>query len=109
MTTERLVENEVFALRDGEVSELWDTPPVHKQRWFAVQLVNVQMPEGDYQKHRQTDGAPVEMTAVVACQINTEGLWQWMYLSPATKEQIGDLLVNNRVDRDRWYYISVTG
>ena len=98
--------NEVFALRDGESVTVVTEQPT-SGRWFAVQARTVSMPDGAQSPIREADGKPVEQAAIIACQQNMEGLWQWMQLSPATKENIGDLLFDGNAEKDVWYYCVV--
>lgn len=98
--------NEVFAIRDGEMTTIHEQQP-ESGRWIAVQARRVMMPKGPCQQVRQTDGAPVEQAAIVACQLS-EGKWQWVTLSAPTKETIGDLLFDGNAERDTWYYAAFT-
>jgi hypothetical protein len=49
------------------------------------------------------------MAAILGVEKNHKGLWQWMFLSPATKEVIGDYLFDEceNLELDRWYYVVV--
>jgi hypothetical protein len=99
--------NELFAIREGERAELFAEPPLSGFH-IAVKAVPVTMPDGRRQPTRQTDGAPVEQACIVACQLNADGLWQWVHLSPATKENVGDLIFDGGLRKDCWYYLKLT-
>lgn len=102
------LDNEVFALRNNEVIQLF-TGPLDSGRWLAVQARSIEMPTADRTKVRACDGAPVEQAAIVACEWNPEhGGWQWVPLSSPTKERIGDHLFDSGASRDVWYYLLVT-
>lgn len=97
--------NEVFALRHGEVIQLFIERP-ESGRFLAVQARTVEFPDGPVQATRPGDGAPVERAAIVCCEwINNQ--WQWCQLSPQTKEAIGDHMFDNGVKKDTWYYLSI--
>jgi hypothetical protein len=101
------MDNEVFALRDAERIVVAEAAP-DKGRWIIVQLVPVQMPDGNRTTVRACDGAPVEQCAVIACEWSvTNNGWQWLQLSPPTKEFIGDLLFDNGAERNQWHFIAV--
>ena len=101
------LENEVFSIRDGEKLQLWDGKP-EGIRSIAVMARTVEMPEGPRAQVRACDGAPIENAAILACEFQHNGqCWQWLQLSPCTKENIGDLMFNNHCERDKWYYLSV--
>lgn len=51
--------NETFALRDGERVEITDVRPTCGE-WFCIMAVPVEMPEGEREPTRPTDGAPVD-------------------------------------------------
>jgi hypothetical protein len=104
--SKKIVENESFALRHGEQYKIIDIKPI-KGRWIAIMAQSVQFPFGPYAKARQSDGAPVEQAAILACQM-VDGLWQWLQLSPPTKENIGDLLFDSGADKDAWYYLEIS-
>ena len=103
---EKAMENEVFAIRDGEWSSLYEQRPT-EGRWFAIQARTVSFPEGPTHPVRQSDQALVENAAIIACQI-VDGKWQWMQLSPPTKADIGDLLFDCNAEKDKWYYLVIT-
>ncbi len=99
--------NSAFSLRAGEATQLWRTEP-NEGRYIAVQLFNITMPPGDFQAAREQDGATVEQVGVASCQRNNDGLWIWCHLDPATKEAIGDYLIDTpNVERGRWYYLVI--
>ena len=99
------IKDELFSLRHGEVLQVFSEQPT-TGLWIAAMLRSVTMPEGDRQPVRQHDGAPVEQVAVVACH-KVDGKWQWLQLSPATKEAIGDYLIDNGFERDQWNYATI--
>lgn len=102
------IDFEAFSLRDGEKIEILETQP-ESGTWFAVQARTVEMPPGERNPVRTTDGAPVEQAAILGCQISNERkTWQWLQLAPLTKELIGDLLFNNGAEKDRWYFVRVS-
>lgn len=101
-----IAENEVFAIRNGEIMTTADKEPT-SGRWLAVMLRSVEFPDGPVSKVRPSDGAPVERCAILACQ-KVKGEWQWCALSAPSKELIGDLFFNANVDRDKWYYLEIT-
>jgi hypothetical protein len=101
-----LSENEVFAIRNDELVTITDTEP-SSGRWFAVMARSVVFPGGPSHPVRVSDGLPVEAAAILACQ-KRDGLWQWMQLSPVTKENIGDLVFDSNAEKDRWYFVIVT-
>jgi hypothetical protein len=103
------IDNEVFALRDSEQVTIVEDRPA-KGRFIAVMARSLEMPEGARSVARPSDGAPVEQAAIVACEWNnTFQSWQWLAVSPPTKERIGDLLFDSEgVVKDRWYYATIT-
>lgn len=103
----KIAYNELFALRDGEVARLVEHRPT-SGRWIAVQLRTVTLPPGPYQRTRTMDGKPTEAAVVAAAQVNRYGLWQWIHLSPATKEQVADLVLDNGGGHNIWYYVTIT-
>lgn len=101
------VTNEAFALRSGEVVRVSDTEPEARWRYLAVMLRTVTMPPGERQPERQTDGAKVEQLAILACE-RVDGKWQWVQLSPPTKEAIGDYMLDScECDQDKWHFLHV--
>lgn len=102
---QKVIENEVFALRNGEQYTINDRPPM-SGRWFAIMARTCYMPDGPKHLVRQSDNAPVESAAVIACQM-VDGKWQWMQLSPNTKESLGDLMFDSNAEKDTWYYITI--
>lgn len=101
-----VADNEVFAIRDGESTTILEERPT-EGRFIAVMARSVFMPDGPRSLQRRSDGAPVEMAAILSCQINTDGEWQWTQLSPPTKENIGDLLFDSGAEKDKWYYAAI--
>jgi hypothetical protein len=101
-----LGETEVFALRDSEVVRILDAEPPGG-RWICVMARSVDFPAGEVDPNRKSDGAPVERAGILACH-KVRGKWQWLQLSPITKEQIGDLMFDSNVDLDKWYYVDIT-
>lgn len=102
---EAILENDVLAIRNGERLQLWTEIP-DCDRWVAVQVVSVTMPEGQIHSSRPRDGMPVEQAAIIACEM-VKGKWQWTQLSPPSKEFIGDMLFDSDAERGRWYYLSI--
>ena len=102
------LENEVFSIRDGEKLFLWDGPPHHYgKRFIAVMARSVEMPEGPKASVRASDGAPIESAAILAAEFQHQNqCWQWLQLSPCSKEHIVDMMFNNHCELDRWYYLS---
>lgn len=98
------LDHEVFAIRDGERVELTNVRP-NQGRWLAVMARSVEMPDGPKVPVRTCDSAPVEQAAILACEMNrSRHAWQWLQISPASKEIIGDLLFDSGAEKDRWYY-----
>lgn len=102
----KLITNEVFSLRSGERVEVFFEEPADGCS-LALMARSLSMPPGPRWGVRQSDGAPVEDAAIVAAQ-RVDDLWQWVQLSPPTKEYLGDLLFDNDAEKDRWYYLLVT-
>ncbi len=99
--------NDLFTLRSREVIELFESPPEGDAKTIAVMARSVEFPAGPSNPldHR---GLPVERAAILACQ-KVVGAWQWMTLSPATKEVIGDFMFDvAKVKLDQWYYLKIT-
>lgn len=99
----RVLINDQFSFRSGEsfvTSEALDGCTM------AVMLAPVQpLPEP---ARKVTDaGDPVEPIAVIAAELR-EGLWQWLLLSPHSKEAIGDHLMANGAELGRWYGCTIT-
>ena len=104
-----------FTFRDGEHFHLYTVrqpdssqPPLK----YAVQLRSLDFPDGNYRTFRDCDGAEVVNAAVVACQWvkrdDEDGSgWQWMQMSPVTKELVGDVLIDSGCAVDTWYYMEV--
>ncbi len=103
--SELKLDNEVFALRDGEVAETSMDRPTDGE-WIAVMLRSVKFPEGEHEPFRESDGVPVEMCAVLACHL-VRDKWQWLQLSPQTKERVGDLFFDSNAPRDQWLYLKI--
>lgn len=104
---EKMLLNEVFALRPGEqMVGTKERPEGPTHKWLAVMLRTVQMPDGERHPARPLDGAPVEQCAVLACQM-VGGKWQWLFLSPPSKEAIGDYFFDGTWPKDEWLYLMV--
>ena len=99
------IDFECFALRGNELLHLHESPP-ERGRFIAVMLRPVEMPPGPRVPTRPCDGEPVKSLAVLACEMASEG-WQWVIISPPSKEYIGDFLMDCKCERDRWYYLRV--
>lgn len=97
--------NEVFALRPGEVIYGQSERPT-EGKWIAVMLRTVDMPEGERHPTRPLDNKPVEQCGVSACAI-VDGKWQWLALSPPTKEVVGDYFFDGNWPRNEWLYLVV--
>ena len=99
--------DEVTALRNGVAYELYDEEP-KAGRYWAIKAVPCQFP-GDH--HAETrDGQPVtELVIAIAERRKDDGLWQWCHVTMACKRVFGDLLLDNTVERDRWYYVAEVG
>lgn len=98
--------NEVFALRHGEHLQGFLEEP-ETGDWIAVMLRSVEMPSGPRQEKRKSDGAPVEMCAILACH-KVDGAWQWLQLSAVSKEVIGDHFFDSNAPKDVWLYLQIT-
>lgn len=99
--------NELWALRDNEGVEIVPGQPI-KGRWIAVQLVPCELPPGPQKGYRDTDKPPAPLL-VIAADCDNEGLWKWLHLSSATKEAIGDLLLDETLAKPgQWYYAIIT-
>ncbi len=102
--------NEMFALRGGEYLQLAD---VGEPFDFAVMLRTVKLPDGP-KVEKDHKGDPVESLAIIGAKIERrpegqgESGWQWMYISPATKEYIGNFLIGV-VEPDQWNYLRIEG
>jgi hypothetical protein len=112
MDAMKTTENEVFALRDGELLTVFGEEPSEVQdvpsgRWICVMLRSVDFPDGPVCPFRESDKATVECAAVLACQ-KVRGEWQWIQLGAPSKENIGDLLFDANAERDKWYYLEIT-
>jgi hypothetical protein len=72
--------------------------------WWAIKAVPASFP-GEH--HTETlDGMPVESAAIVACEKRDDnGLWVWCYLTPAAKRLFGDMIFDNGLEKNRWYYV----
>jgi hypothetical protein len=101
----KLGRDEVFALRHGETIQSCLEQP-KDGKWLAIMLRSVSMPAGPRQVERD-DGKPVEAAAVLAAGL-LDGKWQWVQLSPSTKEVIGDLFYDSSAPLDRWLYLVVS-
>ena len=104
MSNTKVVENEVFAIRNGERTTIVAEQPT-SGRWLAVMARSVSMPPGERHPFRHSDQMAVEQAAIVACQM-VDGKWQWVQLSPPSKEAIGDLIFDSNADKDRWYFVT---
>ena len=101
----RILDLDVFSLRDGEVLQLCAEPPAHGD-WLAVMARSVTMPPGPHRASRDLDGEPVEMAAIVAARKGkVHGEWLWQQLSPPSKEYVGDFMFEHGAEPDRWYYL----
>lgn len=100
-----ILENEVFALRPGEVIQGFYERPTSGE-WICVMLRSVEMPAGEKHPVRLSDGAPVEACAVLACHL-VDGKWQWLQLSAVSKEAIGDHFFDNNAPKDQWLYLVI--
>jgi hypothetical protein len=106
--SEHILDLEVFAVRDGETVQFSEERPTHHGRWFAIMARSVEMPPGNRSSVRWIDGEPVEQCAILAAQLGRlETAWQWMQLSPPTKERLGGMMFANNLERDRWYFVSI--
>lgn len=99
---------EAFALRDGEVMQLFTEP--QPGLCIAVMARSVEMPPGEHSAVRELDGAPVVNAAILSAHWSrSKQAWQWMQIAPASKEVIGDHMIDvANVEFDRWYYLLIT-
>jgi hypothetical protein len=103
-----MLDLEVFAIRDNESIRIVQTRP-ERGRWIAVMARSIEMPDGPRSPVRESDGAPVEQAAILACEFGErQQSWHWQQLSPASKEIIGDVLFDNQCEKDRWYFLVVS-
>lgn len=103
-----MLENEVFAIRENELLELWTERP-ESGRFVAVMARRVEMPPGPWSPVRTSDCAPVEQAAIVAAEWSEKHQhWHWVRLSSPSKELIGDMLFDGGAEKDRWYYLTIT-
>lgn len=101
------IDNEVFALRDNELMQLFTKRP--EGRFIAVMARSVEMPDGPRSPVRTADGAPVEQAAILGALWNySQQCWQWTQISPPSKERIGDLIFDSGASKDCWYYLAIT-
>jgi hypothetical protein len=104
----QIVDNELWALREGETMELSAVEPADPfGPWFAVRIVPVPMPDGHVAPYRNLPNTASEQCAVIGAEKNSLGEWQWRHLSPSTKERIADWLLDEceGIERDRWYFV----
>jgi len=99
----RIINNEVFALRNNETFMIDEEIPPEGIRFFAVMARSASFPAGNHLE-RCSDGMPVEMVAIIACELVNDK-WQWMRLGYPTKETIGSVMFERKLDKDRWYYV----
>lgn len=103
--------NELWSVREGEVLHFHEEEPSPPYcSYFAVQIRPIAMPPGPVEplKNGKPNEYP-EQCAIIAARRNSIGEWQWLYLSPGTKEEVGNFLLDKcNVDRDRWYFLSVS-
>ena len=99
--------NEWFSLREGETMTLVDMK-YSRDRWFAVRVVPVPLPGTPVAPYRNLPNTASEQCAIISAHKNALGEWQWLHLSPNTKERVGDWLIDVcKVDRDRWYFVQI--
>lgn len=90
-----------FSIRSYEILTYYDD---HTDEEYAVKLVPVTLPKPS---HNTTYyGAPVENCAVIAATF-VNGAWQWMQLSPYTKEHIGRDMFKGEFEINKWYFLEV--
>lgn len=102
---------ELFSLRDGEAFAIYEQEEKVPSTGvsIAVQLVPIrEFPTEDYDD-KAYNGEPVCFRAVIAARRQAiTGLWQWVQLSPITKERIGDLLHNEmEAKSNTWYFCHI--
>jgi hypothetical protein len=103
----QIVINELWALREGETMELSETEPTEGE-WFAVRVVPVALPGKPVAPYRNLPNTASEQCAIIGAEKNSLGEWQWLNLSPGTKERLGDWLIDVcHVERDRWYFVTL--
>ncbi len=103
-----VLDNEVFALRDNEQIQFFADLP-SSGRVLAVMARTVEMPPGKRSPVRTSDGAPVEMAAILGCELRGDDpAWHWCQIAPASKEVIGDHIFDCGLEKDRWYYMLVS-
>lgn len=100
--------NEMWALREGETLGVAEEEPVGGE-WFAVRIVPVPMPGTPIAPYRNLPNTASEQCAIIGAVKNSLGEWQWLHLSPQTKERIGDWLLDEcrGIKRDQWYWITM--
>ena len=97
----------LWSLRDGETLELFNDEP-SDGLWFAARVVPVPLPGTPVAPYRGEPNQSVEQCAVVAAHRNCLDEWQWLHLSPETKEHVGNFMLDvGKVERDRWYFLVV--
>lgn len=97
--------NAVFEFRSAECHTVTSERPT-EGLWFAIQARTVKFPEGPRRMQVQ-DGGSVEEFAVVTCILNENGEWEWLALSPPTKQALEHSLHHNQAPRDVWLYCIV--
>ncbi len=101
---------EQISLRPGRSYVVYREEPSFLPNWWAVRLVPVEFPPGEIVP-QTPDGAPVEQYCVIAAEKQkTTGKWLWSHLSPCAKRLFGDLIMNNDLEKDCWWYVAeITG
>lgn len=103
----KTLDNEVFALRDHECIQVFEDRP-ESGRFIAAMVRSVPPPPGPMLATCE-DGAPVEAAAILAAVWrHFDQRWVWTHLSPASKRNIGDVMLDGGCERDRWYFVVIT-
>lgn len=93
---------EMVAVRNLCYYEAYEEEPKHGP-YYAVRALPVSFP-GEHEA-LTADGVAVEQWAIVACERNVHGRWIWCNLTPAAKRVFGDIIFDNDLDRNKWWYI----
>jgi hypothetical protein len=103
-----ILDNEVWALRNGEVLTLATEEPTEGV-WFAARVVPVPLPGLPVAPYGNQANTACEQCAVVTAAKNVLGEWEWLRVSPPSRRHLIDFLIDvGKVERDCWYYVVIT-